>query len=72
MIGSVIGSLADFDEDLRIISILFWPILILVFIVALIIMGIMRLGDNFVDFLRGKVFEPIGEQLRIWFSKEKK
>lgn len=70
VVGSVIGSLGDFDEDLRIISILFWPLLILMFIGALICIGLRLLGDNIADYLRVSVFESIGKQLSIWFSKE--
>lgn len=72
VVGSVIGSLADFDEDWRIISILFWPLLIVIFIAALICIGLTKLGDNIVYYLKVSVFEPIGKQLEIWFSKEEK
>lgn len=72
VVGSVIGSLADFDEDWRIISILFWPLLIAIFIGGLICIGLRQLGDIIVDYLKVSVFEPIGKQLSIWFDKEEK
>lgn len=71
LIGGVVTYLLEFD-DCNISCVFLWPLVAIYFIIVAIGLGMRKLAEILVEWLKTDVLEPMGEQIESWLSKKGK